>query len=86
MKISMKNPFHRYGILSAFVLALASAALVVNANTQPAGVVLLANGQASAQQASDAARTLSRRSDIYVGDRITTGNESGYIDRYTFSE
>ncbi len=76
MKISMKNPFHRYGILSAFVLALASAALVVNANTQPAGVVLLANGQASAQQASDAARTLSRRSDIYVGDRITTGNES----------
>lgn len=46
------------------------------AAANPAGVVLLVAGQANAQVSGEPARTLSRRADVYVGDRITTGNES----------
>lgn len=76
MNISMKQRITRYGILSTLVVGLVAAVLSVQATTQSAGVVLLANGEAKAQQNNDAARALNRRSDIYVGDRITTGNES----------
>lgn len=76
MKHSAKHRITRYGILAALIMGLATAVLTTQANTQPAGVVLLANGEAKAQQNSDAARALSRRSDIYVGDRITTGGSS----------
>jgi hypothetical protein len=76
MKTYAKTLLGRYSILSALLLSLATAAFVVHATSQPAGVVLLASGQANAQTGSDAVRTLSRRSDIYVGDRITTGTSS----------
>ena len=75
-KNTAKHLITRYGILATLVMGLATAVLTTQANTQPAGVVLLANGEAKAQQNTEATRTLSRRSDIYVGDRITTGNES----------
>jgi len=76
MNYLAKHRVTRYGILAALIMGLATAVLTTQANTQPAGVVLLANGEAKAQQNSDAARTLNRRSDIYVGDHITTGNGS----------
>ncbi len=76
MKNTAKHLVTRYSILAALLMGLATEVLTTQANTQPAGVVLLANGEAKAQQNSDAARTLSRRSDIYVGDRVTTGGES----------
>lgn len=76
MNMSMKQRVTRYGILTTLIVGLVAAVLSVQATTQSAGVVLLANGEAKAQQNNDAARSLSRRSDIYVGDRITTGNES----------
>lgn len=76
MKNTAKHLVTRYSILAALLMGLATAVLTTQANTQPAGVVLLANGEAKAQQNSDASRALSRRSDIYVGDRITTGGES----------
>ncbi|MBK8102776.1 MAG: FecR domain-containing protein [Cellvibrionales bacterium] len=76
MNMTMKQRITRYGILAALIMGLVTAVLNTQATTQSAGVVLLANGEAKAQQNTDAARALSRRSDIYVGDRITTGNES----------
>ena len=76
MNMTMKQRVTRYSILATLLVGLATAVFSTQATTQSAGVVLLANGEAKAQQNTDAARALSRRSDIYVGDRITTGNES----------
>lgn len=66
---------NRYSVLAAAVL-LGLMALVSQAGSRSAGVVLLVSGQASAQVAGEPSRTLNRRTEIYVGDRITTANES----------
>jgi hypothetical protein len=56
------------GLLALVQLAYAA--------TQEAGIVLSAMGTANAQSADQPPRALARRSGVFVGDRITTGNES----------
>lgn len=66
---------NRYSVLF-IALLLGLVPLVSQAASRPAGVVLLVSGQASAQVAGEPSRTLSRRAEIYVGDRINTATDS----------
>ncbi len=67
---------NRYSLICTAILLgfLVQSAQAATAN--PAGVVLLVSGQASAQVTDEPARALSRRADIYVGDRINTATDS----------
>jgi hypothetical protein len=82
MKMTMKQRVTRYSILVSPLLRGLygdSPCSAQQATTQSRRRrVLLVSGQANAtaHQNTDAARALSRRADIYVGDRITTGNDS----------
>ncbi len=77
MNRSVKTLLHRYPLLAALpAVILGLAVLVAHAATAPAGVVLLASGTANAQSTGGAARALNRRAEVFVGDRITTGQES----------
>lgn len=66
---------NRYSILLA-ALFLSMLAIVSQAGNGAAGVVLLVSGQANAQVSGEPLRSLSRRSEVYVGDRITTQDAS----------
>jgi hypothetical protein len=69
------NRLNRYSVLVTALL-LGVLALASQAASQSAGVVLLVSGTANAQVSGEASRALNRRADIFVGDRITTANES----------
>jgi hypothetical protein len=66
---------NRYSILVA-ALFMGMLAIVSQASNRAAGVVLLVSGHANAQVSGEPVRDLSRRSEIYVGDRITTQDAS----------
>ncbi|HSC75591.1 MAG TPA: FecR domain-containing protein [Pseudomonadales bacterium] len=66
---------NRYSVLVTALL-LGALALGLQAATRPAGVVLLVTGQANAQVSGESTRALSRRAEIYVGDRINTSADS----------
>jgi hypothetical protein len=66
---------NRYSVLF-IALLLGLVPLVSQAASHPAGVVLLVSGQASAQVSGEPSRALSRRAEIYVGDRINTATDS----------
>lgn len=65
---------NRYVFLASLLLCLLP--MVSQAANTAAGLVLLVSGSASAQLSGEAGRALNRRSEVFVGDRITTGNES----------
>lgn len=70
------NRLNRYSILVvAMLLGLLPLAATAATNTA-AGLVLLVGGQATAQASGQPERTLSRRGEVFVGDRITTANDS----------
>ncbi|HQQ62211.1 MAG TPA: FecR family protein [Pseudomonadales bacterium] len=66
----------QFTAISAAVAGLLALVQLAYAATQEAGIVLSAMGTANAQGADQQTRTLARRSGVFVGDRITTGNES----------
>lgn len=68
------NTPNRYAFLVSLLLCLLP--WLTHAAGTPAGLVLLVSGTATAQLSGDQPRTMSRRSEVYVGDRITTGNDS----------
>lgn len=63
------------GVL-AVALCLAWLPFVSPSANQSAGLVLLSSGDNRAQLTGAEPRTLARRSEVFVGDRITTGNAS----------
>lgn len=70
---------NRFGLLAAALLLGLLPLISHNATSaagNAAGLVLLVSGQANAQVSGQPSRALSRRAEVFVGDRITTANDS----------
>lgn len=71
------NKLNRYSILViALLLGMLPLASQTATGTNAAGLVLLVSGQANAQVSGQPSRALSRRAEVFVGDRITTAGDS----------
>jgi hypothetical protein len=75
MKNTLHNSFFINSIIQIFCVLIFSTTVI--AGTIPeAGIVVMAAGETSAQGADKTLRALSRRSSIFVGDKLSTGTAS----------
>lgn len=66
----------QFTAISTALATMLALSQLAHAAAQEAGIVLSAMGTANAQGADQQTRALARRSNVFVGDRITTGNDS----------